>query len=94
MKKKNEPLWYSLDSSIAEFTIPLLKQLIEKRVGFPHELTDKKWNKILNKILHSMECAKTNYWNEKTGKYYSNDEMEKVQEGLNLFAKHFTKLWD
>jgi len=46
-----------------------------------------KWNGILDKMIYSfgkiMEDA-----------YFDNEEWEKIQEGLDLFAKHYTSLWD
>ena len=46
-----------------------------------------KWNGILDKMIYSfskiMEDA-----------YFDNEEWETIQEGLDLFAKHYTSLWD
>ena len=46
-----------------------------------------KWNGILDKMIYSfgkiMEDA-----------YFDNEEWEKIQEGLDLFSKHYTSLWD
>ena len=46
-----------------------------------------KWNGILDKMIYSfgkiMEDA-----------YFDNEEWEMIQEGLDLFAKHYTSLWD
>ena len=46
-----------------------------------------KWNGVLDKMIYSfgkiMEDA-----------YFDNEEWEMIQEGLDLFAKHYTSLWD
>tara|TARA_B100001113_G_scaffold262007_1_gene216933 strand:- start:1452 stop:1841 length:390 start_codon:yes stop_codon:yes gene_type:complete len=46
-----------------------------------------KWNGILDKMIYSfgkiMEDA-----------YFDNEEWERIQEGLDLFSKHYTSLWD
>ena len=46
-----------------------------------------KWNGILDNMIYSfgkiMEDA-----------YFDNEEWEMIQEGLDLFAKHYTSLWD
>ncbi len=46
-----------------------------------------KWNGVLDKMIYSfgkiMEDA-----------YFDNEEWETIQEGLDLFAKHYTSLWD
>ena len=46
-----------------------------------------KWNGVLDKMIYSfgkiMEDA-----------YFDNEEWERIQEGLDLFSKHYTSLWD
>ena len=46
-----------------------------------------KWNRVMDKMIYSfgkiMEDA-----------YFDNEEWETIQEGLDLFAKHYTSLWD
>ena len=45
-----------------------------------------KWNGVLDKMIYSfgkiMEDA-----------YFDNEEWERIQEGLDLFSKHYTSLW-
>lgn len=92
--KTRKAFWYSLDSAIASFAIPLLKKFIKKRIGYPEGLSDDEWDNILKKILYSLECAKDNYFDKKKNRFLNDLEMDKVQEGFNLMAKYFVNLWD
>tara|TARA_B100000131_G_scaffold225221_1_gene216835 strand:+ start:93 stop:482 length:390 start_codon:yes stop_codon:yes gene_type:complete len=46
-----------------------------------------KWNGILDKMIYSFGKIMED-------DYFDNEEWEKIQEGLDLFAKHYTSLWD
>jgi len=50
-----------------------------------------KWNDIMDKMIYSFGIIVDHHddWN-----YMSPQEWDKVQEGLDLFAKHYTSLWD
>ena len=52
-------------------------------------LTDK-WNTIMDKMIYSFGVIKNDGLFEK----YDEEEWNRIQEGLNLFAKHYTSLWD
>ena len=49
-----------------------------------------KWNDIMDKMIYSFGVIKNDGLFEK----YDQDEWNKIQEGLDLFAKHYTSLWD
>lgn len=98
MKKKrtyqhftNEELW-SLDCTIAKFILPRLKRFKKHTNGYPGDLTEKKWNSILDKILFSFDViAGDKMWDVE---YMGNEKFWKtVQEGLDLFAERFNCLW-
>ena len=48
-----------------------------------------KWNDILDKMIYAFGRIK-----EDNCLDISKDEWEKIQEGLDLFAEHYTSLWD
>ena len=51
----------------------------------------KKWNTILDKMIYSFSV----FANDNADWAYKNSlEWDKVQEGLDLFAEHYTSLWD
>ncbi len=50
----------------------------------------KKWNDIMDKMIYSFGVIMNDGLFEK----YDEDEWNRIQEGLDLFAKHYTSLWD
>lgn len=79
----NSETW-SLDSTISRFIEPRLKVFKELHAGYPGYLTEEKWEEILDKMIKAFE-------------YINNDDTfdhkEEVDEGLDLFRKHFFDLW-
>ena len=55
-----------------------------------NEYLIKKWNDILDKMIYSFSIIADE------DKFYGTEEVDwdDVQEGLNLFAEHYTSLWD
>ena len=49
-----------------------------------------KWNDIMDKMIYSFGVIKNDGLFEK----YDEEEWNRIQEGLDLFAKHYTSLWD
>ena len=49
-----------------------------------------KWNEIMDKMIYSFGVIKKDGLFKKA----DNDEWNRIQEGLDLFAKHYTSLWD
>ena len=46
-----------------------------------------KWNGGLDKMIYSFGKIMED-------DYFDNEEWERIQEGLDLFSKHYTSLWD
>ena len=46
-----------------------------------------KWNGVLDKMIYSFGKIMED-------DYFDNEEWERIQEGLDLFSKHYTSLWD
>jgi hypothetical protein len=90
-------LW-SLDHTIAEFVLPRLIRFREVKCGYPGNLTEKKWNKILDQMIYSMKvvCAMNaipliflqNFYGGKI----QIEEEKKINRGLYLFGKYFRDL--
>lgn len=84
---------WSLDYTIAKFTVPRLKRYKEICKGHPCYLTSEEWYDILDKMIYSLEAI----INEHEGFVYHIDNRteyyEKVREGIELFGKHFNDLW-
>lgn len=78
---------WNLDQRIALFTLPRLKRFQALRNGHPASLTEKQWDKILKKIIYSMEVIASDRLYEKR------TDAKRVQEGFELFGKYFLSLW-
>ena len=96
-KQREERGWddtetWNLDSTIAQFVYPRLKRFIElEPAGYPGQCfkTYEDWIEALKKMLYSFE----HIINEDDYEI-NNDVNKKIQEGLELFGKHFQSLWD
>lgn len=105
----NSELW-SLDVTIAKFILPRLKAFRECHCGYPGNLTDEKWNEILDKMIVAFDI----YLNDDDlvnsedyiRKRYERDTikgrtLEKClqlhldfEEGIKYFHKYWMSLWD
>ena len=74
-------LW-NLDSTILKFTLPRLKAFQEATCGYPGDVTADEWQKILGKMIASIE----NILNE-------TPIISEGDEGFELFKKYFFALW-
>lgn len=80
---------YSLDHSLAKLITPRLKDFKNKKGGFPCSLkNEEEWDNILDKMIIAFDIVSSErYW------LMSNEECEKVTEGLDLFRDYFQDLW-
>jgi hypothetical protein len=94
---------YHLENSIQTQTV--LKQLRDTKVGYPSDLTEEKWDDILDKIILGFEAVQKlseGVWIEdETGEVdlnateENNKRLEKIwQKGAQLYIKHYLDLWD
>ena len=87
-KAEIERFTWSLDISLAQFLLPRLRvfkrQYLKSTVENPEGLTKLK----LNKMLYSFRAiAKEEHL------WATPEQQQKIQEGLDLFAKHYMELW-
>ena len=88
---------WSLDFTIADFVFPRLKRLKELKIGHPYGLTEKSWDKIIDKMLFSLQASiddangkvPVSPLNKRKWEAYR----KKVMEGRHLFAEYFENLW-
>jgi len=83
---------WNLDRSLAVWLLPRLKKLAQdsKVIGYPAELTEEKWDKILSKIIHSLEIKTSDDGiphNQLTPAF------KEYSEGIELLGKWFDALW-
>ena len=85
---------WNLDTTIAKFILPRLKEFREIHCGHPSRLGDEdKWNEILDKMISAFDFASKEAdpklsWKELEAK------TAEAQEGFKLFAEYYFDLWD
>lgn len=98
-KQREERGWddtelWNLDYTIARFVYPRLKRFIElEPAGWPANdfPTYGEWIEALKKMLYAFEYIVKE---DEMVNFVNSEEYSKVQEGLELFGKHFQSLWD
>lgn len=80
---------WCLFSVVSEFVLPRLKRFREINNGYPANLTEEKWNEIIDSMILAFElCIK-----DDNGDFMKNEDREKVEQGLKLFGEYFQHLW-
>jgi len=85
---------WSLDYTFSNYILPRLKIFKETKMGYPSNITEEEWNKILDKMIFSFEQTLVDYDGykdnnkEEMKKYY-----KKVQKGFSLFGEYYMNLW-
>ena len=83
---------WSLDVTIAKFIVPRLKHLRDNKMGYPCDLSSEiEWNLILDQMIEAFELAQED-------SYFCPEnyqqQQDKLDKGLQLFAKYYQNLWD
>jgi len=80
-------LW-SLDITISKFILPRLIAFKKEHSGYPAKLNSgKEWNNVLDAMIKAFEWhANDSHLDAVIPSY--------VTQGMNLFTKYFTNLWD
>ena len=87
---EEESLW-NLDITIAKFILPRLKAFKEKAKGYPAKLSGiEQWREILDKMIFAFDKVVSTFDRPEP---YSEEEHDKIDEGLKLFAKYYHDLW-
>jgi hypothetical protein len=80
---------WNLDHTLALIILPCLQQFRKQDIGFPGELTMKKWNNILDRMIEAFDIIAN-----EDGNYGVESNVNKIERGLKLFAKYYMHLWD
>lgn len=80
---------WSLDYSLAKLIAPRLKRFKEVTGGHPGDMTEQEWNNTLDKMIAAFEFLGSEERWSNTDK----NKWNEVQEGIDLFAKHYVGLW-
>ena len=76
---------WSLDYTIAKFTLPRLKRFKELNGSYPHQLSMKEWDAILDDIIYVFEAYKEDN--------IDGCDQDRRKKGLEYFGKYFSSLW-
>lgn len=92
---------WGMDTTLAAIILPMLKQLKATKHGYPSNLTEKKWNYIMDEMIWA--------FNEIANKNDDGDEQffmknidwdglkayhDRLNKGTTLFGKYYRSLWD
>lgn len=79
-------LW-SLDVTISKFILPRLKTFKDVAGGYPGGMTENEWDELLDKMIVAFEL------HAQCKVSYTEEENEKIKEGLKIFSEYFGHLW-
>lgn len=86
---------WNMYHDVAKLNIKLLTELRNSHFGSPSNLTEAKWNKVLDKMILGfqsvidIENLEVNY----TSKEYKKLEKQR-KEGMELYVEYYRDLWD
>jgi len=80
---------WNLDTTIAKFVLPRLKRLKEIHHGYPHNLTEEKWEEILETMIKGFEI-----YTKRDELNWSQSDSKIIKKSLKYFSKYFLNLWD
>ena len=83
---KPRDLW-NLDYTIAKFIYPRLKAFKEIINTHPSDMSFEEWKNTLDKMILAFELLCLDKWCD-------DEEQNKINEGLKLFAEYYQHLWD
>lgn len=92
----NFDVW-NADETLAYIIVPLLKKLKENHHSCPANISEKKWNDILDQMIWSFEQMnqKSDYTIDDLIKegFDEKEYIKRVDNGIKLFAKYYRHLW-
>ena len=101
IKIDNHDAW-NIDHTLAPIILALLKKFKKDVNGWPSELNSfEDWTLILDQMIWSFQELSTDDWENQfyheSPKWFDKQgyekHQEKIQEGINLFAKYYCALW-
>lgn len=90
---------WDMNTSLAKIILPMLKQLKEAKNGYPSNLTEKKWDSILDEMIWSFEQllddnSDEKFWTDGIDWDGLRAHNAKIDKGLALFGKYYRNMWD
>lgn len=74
---------WSMDHTLAEIILPMLKQLKETKHGYPASLSEKKWDDILDQMIFSFESKVNDDWESQ---FYTGEpdfQFKQLEDGMS-----------
>ena len=91
----NFDVW-NMDDTLARIIVPMLKKFKEQGNSRPSNLSEKKWNDILDQMIWSFEQIIEG--RDDAARDLSPEEYKKhnkrIDDGMKLFAKYYRHLWN
>ena len=84
----DDSAWWSLDDYLAKISAPVLAKMAERSPGYPPDLTEAEWTEILWKMHKAMKIIADDDICSR-----SDEQMQEIKEGTELFGKWFIHLW-
>jgi hypothetical protein len=100
----DEDTW-SLDKTMARFVLPRLIRFREINNGYPNDLTEERWDAILDEMIWALDYIVNdgeNYYfdKDKLSAPYTTEQLEewkkledRCDNGMKLFGEYFRALW-
>ena len=90
---------WSMDQTLAPIILPMLVQLKATQHGHPANLTEKKWDDILDEMIWAFEQKCRDDWmrDYDYNKWDSDGataHQKRMTNGFKLFGKYYENLWD
>ena len=82
---------WSLFTTISDFIYPRLIAFKEYKCDYPINLTPENWDEILDKMIFAFKFYSDEYKREEP---VSEETIQKVREGMDLFVEYFRDLWN
>lgn len=84
---------WSLTDYLLEWLPDAIDELNKRKIGYPADVKENEWPKILNEMADGLRAAKRIIDCDFT-RIELDELTAKADKGLDLFRKHFYDLWD
>lgn len=88
---------WDMDRTLAQLIVPMLKQLAETTHGYPNDVDGHSaWIGKLGEMIWAFESLlRDDYYETHNNSWEGRrDHCQRVQRGIDSFAKYFLDLWD
>lgn len=77
---------WNMDTETCRYMLPRLRRFREISNGVPAELTEQRWDEILDDMIFAFEFYGSGYDPDET-------QWQRAERGLQLFAEYLPALW-